>query len=286
MCRKVANREKSGNKGANVATEKGRGMNGKTRYQAPALTKGLEILELLAGSSAPLIMADISIALGRSVSEIFRMLQVLEEHGYIARAEDGYRLTNRLFAIGMGQPPIRDLTSTALPVMQSLARKAGQSCHLAVCSGAEMVVIIAIEAPGLSGFAVRVGYRRPLHRSNSGRILLAFQSPERRTAMLDDVREAGEAFDEAELLARLDAAVATGGANSPSPMLTGITDLSAPILVGNIARAALTMPFVDGAANRVTLGESSKLVRDAAAAIGDALAPIAPNPIRHSGEAQ
>lgn len=249
-------------------------MNGKTRYQAPALKKGLEILELLAASSDPLIMSDISAALGRSVSEIFRMLQVLEEYGYIARAEDGYRLTNRLFALGMSQPPIRDLASTALPVMQDLARRAGQSCHLAVASGAEMVVIIAIEAPGLSGFAVRVGYRRPLHRSNSGRILLAFQPAEARAAMLKDIRAGGEILDEAELLARLEATVAAGGANAPSPMLTGITDLSAPILTGDMARAALTMPFVDGTANRATMEECSQLVRTAAAAIGTAMSPI------------
>ncbi|NWK94614.1 transcriptional regulator [Sphingobium lactosutens] len=261
-------------------------MTGKARYQAPALTKGLEILELLASASEPLIMSDISVALGRSVSEIFRMLQVLEEHGYIARDEDGYRLTNRLFALGMSQPPIRDLASTALPVMQDLARKAGQSCHLAVASGAEMVVIIAIEAPGLSGFAVRVGYKRPLHRSNSGRILLAFQSPDARAAMLADIRATDEALDEAELIARLDAAVAAGGAIAPSPMLTGITDLSAPILIGGIARAALTMPFVDGAANRATLDDCSQLVRDAAHAIGTAMSPIMAVPTRSIGDDQ
>lgn len=259
-------------------------MTGKARYQAPALSKGLEILELLAASSDPLIMSDISVALGRSVSEIFRMLQVLEEHGYIARAEEGYRLTNRLFALGMNQPPIRDLASTALPVMQDLARRAGQSCHLAVASGAEMVVIIAIEAPGLSGFAVRVGYKRPLHRSNSGRILLAFQSPDARAAMLADIRATDEAMDEADLIARLDAAVAAGGAISPSPMLTGITDLSAPILVGGVARAALTMPFVDGAANRMTLEDCGQQVRDAADAIGTAMSPIIFAPTRNAGE--
>ncbi|WP_256869070.1 IclR family transcriptional regulator [Sphingobium lactosutens] len=264
----------------------GSNMTGKARYQAPALTKGLEILELLASASEPLIMSDISVALGRSVSEIFRMLQVLEEHGYIARDEDGYRLTNRLFALGMSQPPIRDLASTALPVMQDLARKAGQSCHLAVASGAEMVVIIAIEAPGLSGFAVRVGYKRPLHRSNSGRILLAFQSPDARAAMLADIRATDEALDEAELIARLDAAVAAGGAIAPSPMLTGITDLSAPILIGGIARAALTMPFVDGAANRATLDDCSQLVRDAAHAIGTAMSPIMAVPTRSIGDDQ
>jgi DNA-binding IclR family transcriptional regulator len=171
-------------------------MTTKARYQAPALTKGLEILELLAASSVPLTMSDVSTALGRSVSEIFRMLQVLEAHRYIARGDDGYRLTNRLFALSMGQPPVRDLVSTALPVMRTLARQTGQSCHLVVVSGAEIVVIAGVEAPGLSGFAVRVGYRRPLHRSASGRILLAFQPEDTRAAMLDEVRATGDTIDD------------------------------------------------------------------------------------------
>ncbi|MEG3164374.1 IclR family transcriptional regulator [Sphingomonas sp. PB2P19] len=246
----------------------------KSRYQAPALKKGLEILELLAAASGPLNMSDISTALGRSVSEIFRMLQVLEEHRYIARGDDGYRLTNRLFALGMGQPPVRDLVSTALPVMHDAARQMGQSCHMAVVSGAEMVVIAGVEAPGLSGFAVRVGYRRPLHSSASGRILLAFQSPDTRRALLTDIREAGAAFDEAALIAQLDAIVAEGGSSTPSPVLTGISDLSVPILAAGIARAALTVPFVDGPGSRLSLAASQTVVRAAAIAIAELLAPV------------
>lgn len=246
----------------------------KSRYQAPALKKGLEILELLASASAPLTMSDISGALERSVSEIFRMLQVLEEHRYIVRSEEGYRLTDRLFALSMGQPPVRDLVSTAIPVMQALASRVGQSCHLAVVSGAEMVVIAGVDTPGLSGFAVRVGYRRPLHSSASGRILLAFQSPETRAAMLQEVRAAGGEVDLPALSAQLDTIVADGGGVSPSPVLTGITDLSAPVLSLNVARAALTIPFVDGPGTRVPLGESQSALREAVNAIADHLAPV------------
>lgn len=254
----------------------------KTRYQAPALKKGLEILELLASSSKPLIMSDISAALGRSVSEIFRMLQVLEQDGYIARRDDGYRLTNRLFTLGMNQPPIRDLASTALPVMQDLALKAGQSCHLAVASGGDMVVIIAIEAPGLCGFAVRVGYRRPLPSSNSGRMLLAFQTPQGRESMLKDARDAGHLYDHEKLAKQLDTILVDGGASSPSPILTGITDISAPIMDGPGARAALTMPFVHGVEITSSLEECSLLVRAAANAIGAALSPLQSGPIHRS----
>ncbi len=242
------------------------------RYQAPALKKGLEILELLATSDRALTMSDVSGALGRSVGEIFRMLQVLEEHRYIARDDDGYRLTNRLFALGMGQPPVRDLTVTAQPVMQALARATGQSCHLAVVSGAEMVVIAGVEAPGLSGFAVRVGYRRPLHRSNSGRVLLAFQPPAVRAAMLEEVRDAGGDPDGA-LQQVLETLVRDGDAVTPSPMLDGITDLSAPILEHDAARAALTLPYVAGRAARVTQPECRALLRDAVRTISRQLQP-------------
>jgi DNA-binding IclR family transcriptional regulator len=246
----------------------------KSRYQAPALKKGLEILELLAAASGPLNMSDISMALGRSVSEIFRMLQVLEEHRYIARFDDGYRLTNRLFALGMSQPPVRDLVSIALPVMHDLSRETGQSCHLAVVSGVEMVVIAGVEAPGLSGFAVRVGYRRPLHRSASGRILLAFQSSEARRALFDEIRKDGAEVDEATLASQLDAIVAEGGATTPSPVLAGIIDVSVPILAMGAARAALTVPFVDGPGRRMTLETSQAVVHAAAATIAEHLAPI------------
>ena len=65
------------------------------RYTAPALEKGLEILELLAEAEGTLTQKQITGHLGRSVSEIYRMLSVLEDRGYISRdAQGGYLLTS------------------------------------------------------------------------------------------------------------------------------------------------------------------------------------------------
>ncbi|RYD46772.1 MAG: IclR family transcriptional regulator, partial [Sphingomonadales bacterium] len=58
-----------------------------TAYAAPALEKGLDILELLSSVSQPMGLSDISQAVGRSKSEIFRMLHVLERRHYIERAQ-------------------------------------------------------------------------------------------------------------------------------------------------------------------------------------------------------
>ena len=59
------------------------------KYRAPALEKGLDILELLARATAPMTISQIASALGRSVSELFRMVIALEHRGYITQASEG-----------------------------------------------------------------------------------------------------------------------------------------------------------------------------------------------------
>ena len=244
----------------------------KPKYRAPALQKGLEILETLARAPSPMPMSDISVALGRSKNEIFRMLQVLEEHGYIARNGDGYRLTNRLFALGMQQPPMRDLLSAALPEMHGLAEATGQSCHLAVVSGGEMVVVARVEAPGQLGFAVRVGYRRPLPASASGRVLLAFQGAERTDAMLQQVDPAALA-DAPGLAAELDRIRSAGHVEIDSRILAGVTDLSVPILTRGEAEAALTIPHVNIAGATASVADVVVQLHRHAERIAEALQP-------------
>lgn len=241
------------------------------KYRAPALQKGLEILELLAPRARPMSTAEISAALGRSVSEIFRMLQVLEVHGYIGRSGEGFRITNRLFALGMAQPPIRDLLDHARPAMHALAEQVQQSCHLAMRSGDEMVVVANVEAPGLLGFAVRMGYRRPLVLSASGRILLACQPATDPQEAEWSAEAERRGLKPAELVDALRSVRAAGHVAMPSPMLTAITDLSAPVMQAGSAVAALTVPFVHGPATSLGLDATRDAVLRTTAAISDAL---------------
>ncbi len=55
------------------------------RYSAPALEKGLDILEHLSSTRAALNLGELADALGRTRSEIFRMVAVLEARGYLDR---------------------------------------------------------------------------------------------------------------------------------------------------------------------------------------------------------
>ena len=112
-------------------------------YRAPALEKGLDILEVLAHERQPMPLREIGLQLGRSKGELFRMLVVLQVRGYIQRDEagDAFFLTPRLFELGMRTPFVRDLLDAALPEMQKLAEATQQSAHLVVPSRGETVVV-------------------------------------------------------------------------------------------------------------------------------------------------
>lgn len=213
------------------------------RYRAPALEKGLDVIELLAAEKSPLNLSAISQRLGRSSGELFRMLQVLEFKGFITTAESGlgYVLTNKLFALAMTQAPVRSLVETALPIMRKLTQDIGQSCHIAVASEDQIVVITRIERPGDLGFSVRIGYRREIAIATSGLVLFAYQNDETRKIWLKRCKLKGEAAE--DFVARADAVRKRGHHEAESHYVRGITDISAPIVRGDTAVAALTVPF-------------------------------------------
>ncbi|HTU67640.1 MAG TPA: helix-turn-helix domain-containing protein [Steroidobacteraceae bacterium] len=235
-----------------------------SRYRAPALEKGLDVIELLAAEKSPLNLSSISQRLGRSSGELFRMLQVLEFKGFITASENGtgYVLTNKLFALAMTQAPVRSLVETAMPVMRKLTHDIGQSCHIAVASEDQIVVITRIERPGDLGFSVRIGYRREISRATSGLVLFAYQDEETRRTWLKRCRLKGDAAE--QFVARADTVRERGHHEAASDFVRGIVDLSAPILRNGVAVAALTVPFVHSNPLVKEMGEAVEFVRAAA----------------------
>jgi DNA-binding IclR family transcriptional regulator len=242
------------------------------KYRAPALEKGLAVLELLAGARGPMSLNVISRHLKRSVSELFRMIQVLEYLGYleISSSGEGYVLSNKLFALGMTRAPTRDLHDAALPVMHRLAERMGQSCHLGVASADQMVIIARVEAPGDLGFSVRIGYRRSLVDSTSGLVLYAFQSDLVRAEWKARLSTSVSRRDWVNFERRGHAARNAGFVKSDSHAVQGVIDLSAPVTQSGSVAAALTIPYVKTALS-LSVEETVRLVVLAAQEISSEL---------------
>lgn len=238
------------------------------RYRAPALDKGLDILELLAEQRAGLTRAEITKALGRNASEIYRMLERLVARQYVIRSEGGdrYALSLKLFALAHRHPPMERLIAQALPLMQRFADDAEQSCHLTVYDRGNLLVIAQVDGPGAWGIAVRLGARVGLVDTSSGRTLLAWQTPEQRAHMLaEHTKVKGEvAIDHAALAAACEQVREAGFSRKDSQQTFGVTDVTFPVLgPSGQAIAALTCPFLKRIDDYVapTLDDATHMLR-------------------------
>src|ERR1700722_5354231 len=219
----------------------------RSRYTAPALEKGLDILELLASVSDAMTHSEIAGRLGRSLTEVFRMLVCLEERGYISRtgADERYQLTLKLFEIVHHHHPLQRLITQARPLVQRVAADTGQSCHLGMLNHAEVVVVAQFDAPGNMGFSVRLGANIDLLNTASGHVILAFQGDQARARALEAWHFRSRKPIPAGVYLHLNQIRRRGYEELASYQVHGVVNISYPVLNQHgEAIAALSVPFL------------------------------------------
>jgi DNA-binding IclR family transcriptional regulator len=216
------------------------------KYRAPALSKGLDILEHLASEAEGMTQVEIAKTLGRTTSEIFRMLMVLRNRGYVELAEDGdrYSLTTKMFEVAHRHPPIKRLTSIAGDAMQRFADRVNQSVHLGILHSGKILVVAQVDCPDNNVTTVRLGAHIPIYHTASGRALAAKMNDEALQRVLKDAGDS-PADVRAQFLADLPGVAAKGYCESPSLMVEGVLNLSAPVYdFSGRAVGAVTVPFI------------------------------------------
>jgi DNA-binding IclR family transcriptional regulator len=215
-------------------------------YSAPALEKGLDILEVLCRSNAPLSQTSIAEELGRSVSEIYRMLTCLIDRGYVLNISDTYAITTKLFELAHSNPPTNRLLLEAGPIMQELSSELEQSCHLTVYNQGRQIVIAKVDSPGGMGYSLRVGAELDVLVSASGRALLAFQDRETTELRIrESVRRRPEHAN-IDIDTILESVRKRGFESIVSLQVKGLHAVGCPIFdTQHRAIAALTVPYAE-----------------------------------------
>ena len=216
------------------------------KYSAPALSKGLDILELLSTQSTGMRKSEIAKSLERSVSEIFRMLAVLVERNYVSvdEASEHYSLTLKLLEMSHRHPPIKRLTKVASDVMAKLAIQLNQSVHLSILYGSDILVIGQNDPPGNNVTSVRLGARIPVTRTGSGAVLVHQLPSNVRDDICDQIQSSTQ-----EQMEVFNAAIVqvqnSGFCSSPSMVIAGVQNMSVPVFdySGEVI-AAITIPFI------------------------------------------
>jgi DNA-binding IclR family transcriptional regulator len=208
-------------------------------YSAPALEKAFNVFELLAKEKKGLKISEIADGIGLSLSEIFRVIVVMERRGWLRKTSgDKYSVTPHVLHLAFMATSAEELSSIAIPYMRELSAASDQSCHLVIRNGEKGLVISRQQNPGPTGFHVRVGSEIDLRSSCSGHVLLAFAARPRVSTNTPGAADKSFA-------ATLNAVRQRGFERMESARTLGVTDVSYPIfdMHGDIL-AALTVPFL------------------------------------------
>lgn len=219
------------------------------RYRAPALDKGLDILELLASQPQGMTRSEIVTAMARSPGEIYRMLERLVARQYVQRSEGGDRfaLSLKMYALAHIHPPLNRLITQAIPVMDAFARQAEQSCHMAQYDRGDMLIVAQVNGPSVWGMSIRLGARVGLVDTASGQMWLAFSDPQRVPHMLAEhsALDGEVPMAPVELQRTLADIARAGHIQRDSLQSHGVIDLSCPLLgPDGHAFAVLTCPYI------------------------------------------
>src|SRR6202140_506507 len=248
------------------------------RYPTPALEKGLDILELFASQPSGLTKSDVARKLGRTISEIFRMLLCLEERGYIAQSppSDRYHLSLPLFKLAQEHPPIKRMTMQALPIMQQAAHELGQSCHLGVLNGGQVVIIAQVDSPVSPGFYVKAGAVVDLMHAATGHVILAHQTQEAKVRAIQTWCKRSKTEAPRDLTSHLAAIKERGYEEKESYEVEGVINVTYPVLDEHgYAVAALTVPYIRRIGDSTTTATARRVLKQATSLLSEAIGGVA-----------
>lgn len=141
-----------------------------------SVDRSLQILEVFSSKNRELGVTEIANILGIHKSTVFGLLATLENRGYVEQnLENGkYKLGLKLFELGNLVQEGMDLRSIAVPFIEELVEKFGETVHLVVHDRGEVVYIDKRESQSAIRILSQVGRRLPMYCTGVGKCLLAY----------------------------------------------------------------------------------------------------------------
>lgn len=154
--------------------------------QVQSLTRGLQILEVLARAEGGLTLTEVSHRVALPASTTHRLLSTLEKMGYVYQAGDlgHWYIGLQAFAVGSSFLGNRDFVAQSHVYMRRLMEQSGETANLAVLDGSEAVFIAQVQCREIMRLLVKLGSRAPLHASGVGKAIFAGLPDEQIDAIL------------------------------------------------------------------------------------------------------
>jgi IclR family transcriptional regulator, acetate operon repressor len=180
--------ERSTSNAANRHTvERGEGADTESKTSSVrSVRRLLDIIEFFATTRKPATLSMIAHAIGLPKSSCSALLATLVESGYLYEIAPraGFYPTRRWLEAFSTISSADPLAAWIRPILQTLGNATGETVVLAKRSGAAVSYLEVIESDEAIRYAARVGQRRPLYATASGKAILATMSHDERRRLI------------------------------------------------------------------------------------------------------
>lgn len=133
----------------------------------------MTVMQAVADSAEPPTVAALVRACGYPRPTVYRIVAALTEQGMLTETAGAYRLGTRLLRLASRAWSQFDLRQELAGELHALRDATGETVHLSVPAGTEMVYIEKLESPGPVRMVSRIGSAVALHCSAVGKAYLA-----------------------------------------------------------------------------------------------------------------
>jgi DNA-binding IclR family transcriptional regulator len=143
------------------------------------IDRAAALLDAIARYPSPVSLKVLSAETGLHASTAYRILASLISNRFVDKDAAGrYRLGLRLLQLGARMHGNLDLRAIALPVMETLRDKLGESVNLTIREGDEVVYIEKATPNRMMHVQQLIGSRAPLHVTAVGKLMLGASGPD------------------------------------------------------------------------------------------------------------
>ena len=222
------------------------------------------LLRIGESGSRGLTLAECSATLGYSKPTVHRILRTLANRGFLRvdRERGLYTLGVANLRLGMAFLEQLDLRSESLPILRELGERTGETVHLGVLDGSDVVYIEKVESTHAVRMFSQIGRTMPAYSTGIGKAILANLPPDEVAQALPETLEARTSAtitDRAELLRHLAEVRRRGYSTDEIENEEGIRCVGAPVFDHTgVVCAGIS---VAGPATRVTSERTLELGR-------------------------
>jgi DNA-binding IclR family transcriptional regulator len=142
-------------------------------YTIPSLQRGIRIVEAILGKDNGLSALELEEQFGIPKTTIFRILHTLQNESWLEKHGERYLAGHRLIQSGLQALSGMELRRVSVPFLDKLSKETGETAHLGIWAGKQVMVAEVCDGPKHIRIACRAGTLTPAHCSSLGKVLLA-----------------------------------------------------------------------------------------------------------------